>query len=83
MLALFGYNEGTLFQRLTCLLQQPKLASELSDLVVYCQAVHFKDFQHSKDQGKVLSSVLTLLSRIFVWTNTWANAPCKHCGESR
>ena len=35
-------------------LQVPKLAKELSDLVAYCQATHFKNFEYSREQGKLL-----------------------------
>lgn len=30
----------------------PKIAAELSDLVAYCQATHFKSFEHSKNFAK-------------------------------
>lgn len=34
------------------ILQKSKLSKELSDLVVYCKSVHFRDFEHARSNAK-------------------------------
>uniref|UniRef100_A0A8D0CS26 Phosphoinositide phospholipase C n=1 Tax=Sander lucioperca TaxID=283035 RepID=A0A8D0CS26_SANLU len=40
-----GFKKATLFLK-------SKLSKELSDLVVYCKSVHFRDFEHARSNAK-------------------------------